>query len=79
MRQEALIIAVEHPGNRLKAHKELSREVHVGPSLRICGRRRPSLPQRAVLGDECLESEIENIEALGSVRHGRVSEATARR
>ena len=63
------MIAVEHPGNGLKAHKELSREVHVRPALCVASRRGPSLPQRAVLGDECLQSQIEGVEALGGVRH----------
>jgi len=71
------MIAVAHPGNGLKAHKELSREVHVRPALCVASRRGPSLPQRAVLGDECLQSQIEGVEALGGVRHKQ--EATASR
>jgi len=63
------MVAVEHPRNGLELHKELSREVHIRPSLRVCGRRRPSFSQRMVLGDECLESQIEGVEALGGVRH----------
>ena len=63
------MVAVEHPRNGLEAHEELSREVHVRPSLRVFGRRRPSLPQRMVLGDECLESQIEVVEAFSSVGH----------
>jgi len=63
------MVAVEHPRYGLEADKELSCEVHVRPSLRVCGRRRPSLPQRTVFRDECLESQIEVVEALGSLRH----------
>ena len=62
----------------LETHKELSCKVHVRPSLRVGGRRRPPFPQRTVLHHECLESHIEVVEASGSVRHeARLSPAAA--